>query len=153
MTCSCSPTFIKHLALPTIQTVTQEKQGIKCSLPCTNFLPGLCLYPASTMNDANRKFCPLSPFPKACTRCSVLGALLRYMGDAPAEPPYISLPLLMGDLITFWIKSQGSIWGRGNVSLPPKHLVCLNSSASMGEQPFTFAKILASVSSVVLPDI
>lgn len=35
----------------------------------------------------------------------------------------------------------------------PKTFVRLSLSASMGEQPFTFADILAAVSSVVLPDI
>lgn len=153
MTCSCSPTFIKHLALTTCFRSYHRGNTVSSAHSLHKFPPWFCLYPASTMNNANRKFCPPSPFPKACTCCSVLGALLRYVGDAPAEPPDISLPLLTEDLITFWIKSQGSVWRRRNVSLPPKHLVCLNSSASMGKQPFTFAKILASVSSVVLPDI
>lgn len=46
----------------------------------TDFLPGLYLYADSSTNNVNRKFCPQSPFPKACTCCSVLSALLRYVG-------------------------------------------------------------------------
>lgn len=131
--------------------ITRET-GLSSAHSLHKFPPWFVPVPSLHQQRCKQKILPSEPLPQSQHALQCVGRTSLIPGWCSSRASLHLTPSPHGRPDYFLDQLSGKRLGKGNASLPPKHWVCLNSSASMGEQPFTFAKILASVSSVVLPD-